>query len=129
MRISITKEQVEDILQNYYQTYEHEDVTIQSKAIQSCVGLYETPCVVVKINAITKINLLGEVVENEEELSENQLRDIFQTILEEQGYSIEDISYDAGMDTDDRFQSKSAYFKGININVQHKRNQKLKVMN
>lgn len=128
MKISITKEQLESILTNYYKTYEERDVIVVAKAIQGCTGYYEEPCTIVKISAITQMNILGEKVVSEEEISDAQLRNILQTLLEEQGYSVEGGSYDAGIDVDDRFQHKAAYFHGIVIEVQQKKEQKVKMI-
>lgn len=129
MKIKFSKEQAEKIIKAYYQIHESKEVQVSSKATRGCEGIYETPCTNVTFKVSGMESLFGESVVVDENLTEKQVEGIFTTMLSDEGYSVEYISYDAGTTTGDFYdRGTKTYFHGIHVDVTQKKNQKVKTM-
>ena len=127
MNLKFTKEQVEKIISAYYKVHEGKDVTVESKVTRGDEGRYEIPCTNVKILVTSKIELLGESIIGEVELNKSEVTDILKLVLSEQGFEVESISYNAGIDTG--YRDEESYFHGINVEVKQPTKQKIKQFN
>ena len=127
MELKLSKEQTERVIQTYYQVHESKDAEISSKVTRGCEGLYETPCANVTFTVSSVTSLLGESVKEEVQLSKKEVEAILATMLSEEGYSLDSISYDAGFTTGDFFdRGTRCYFHGVSVSVAKKVDQKVK---
>ena len=129
MKIKFSKEQAEQIIKTYYQVHENKQVQVSSKATRGCEGIYEMPCTNVTFTVSGTESLFGESVEVDENLTKKQVEGILTTMLSDEGYSVEYVSYDAGTTTGDFYdRGTKTYFHGINVDVTKKIDQKIKTM-
>lgn len=127
MEIKFSKEQAEKIIQAYYQIHESKEVQVSSKATSGCEGIYEIPCTDVTFMVSGTETLFGESIAVDENLTKKQVEGILTTMLSDEGYSVESISYDAGTTTGDFFdRGTRTYFHGINVQATKKVDQKVK---
>ena len=131
MKLNFTKEQTIKVIQAYYKMYENRDVEVVIKASKGCEGIYETPCANIKIMVNSKVSVLGEQILTEGAIDKKEITNIFTTILNEEGYSVENIYYDAGLTTeDDRYNHSypTAYFNGIHVEAKSMVKQKINIL-
>lgn len=103
MNLEFTKEQAERMVGLYYKKYEGSEVEVSSKASSSCTGIHEIPCTDVKFTVSQEVDFFGEKIKSEITLSEKDIDHIFKTLLEEEGYQVNCVSYDAVTTTGDFF--------------------------
>lgn len=127
MNLKFTETQTKKIIKAYYKMSEGKEVEIRPIVSRGCEGLYETPCTNVKILVTSKIELLGESIIGEVELNKSEVTDILKLVLSEQGFEVESISYNAGIDTG--YRGEESYFHGINVEVKQPTKQKIKQFN
>lgn len=100
------------------------------EAEQECYGFYEDVRVIGIIKRIDRISVLGQTVMAESIISEEEVKGILETILQDQGYRVENIKYDTGLASDDYPLAcgSTPYFKAINVEVKKDVKQKMKGM-
>lgn len=120
MEISYTKEDIKSIIKSYYlQKRENIDVNIVAK--KELTGLYETLSCVTTITLTKNTTILGRTTTTTETLSKEELINIFSELLSSEGYTLENLEYNDGINTKtvgyymDEHTEYNAYFKGIKI--------------
>ena len=128
MKLSLTTEQVTKLLEAYYKQTEESDVKISVKIDQS-ENYYGESYTVGKIIRTDEITILGEKIQGENEILQEEVQGILGTLLEEEGYSIQSMHYNTGVTTDDYpgcSNYERAYFSGIELTVQKNIKEKVK---
>lgn len=130
MELKFTKEQMEKIIKAYYKIYEEKGVEVNIVVSRGCEGQYETPCVNVKVVVISEVSLLGVQAKEEKTLSKSEVTDVFKKVLNEEGYKVSNIYYDAGLTTTEYLTRSypSTYFSGANVEVEKTVGQKVKTI-
>lgn len=120
MEINLTKENLKNVLEAYYQK-EGRAVNVSIEAKKSLVGygLCETMACVTTITLKEEITLMGVKNISETTLSREELTRIISDILESEGYTLEGLSYNEGLETKGylRDEYQEAYFKGVRLKV------------
>lgn len=127
MKLKFTKEQTEKLIKAYYKMYWKKEIEVRPVVSKGCEGRYETSCVNVKMVVTSKLEVLSQTIMGEIELSKAEVTDILKTVLAEEGFEVESIFYDAGIDDGDRFHD--SYFSGMNVEGKQSMKQKRKVIN
>lgn len=128
MNLKFTKDQTEKVVKAYYKMYEGKEAKVSIVVSRGYEGRYETPCANTKIVVINEISVLGEQVTEEQTLSKEEVTDIFKITLNEEGYDVKNIYYDAGLTTEEylTYSYPSTYFSGVNVEVEKAVGQKVK---
>ena len=120
MELNFTKEQVIKILKSYYKIHEGQDVDIIINATKGCEGLYETPCVDVAVNVVSKLSILGELVEVKAKLEKDEIKNMFKVMLNDEDYNMQYLDYNtkfASIEGTYNETEKIASFDGIVVGV------------
>ena len=131
MEISYTKEETSKLIQEYYKRLEDRTVSVSISAKKDCVGLYETEGCVTTITVTEKMVIGGMQKDVKETIDEDQLRTILKALFELYGFKLENVTLNDGINS--RWEGygmgeqeiKTAYFKGITLNVKKIKNQSL----
>lgn len=131
MNLKCTKEEIMNLIEQYYLEMEGEHVKANIQAKKECVGFYEHETCMTTISIMREIELLGMKKEIEEVISKEKLKNILNTLLEKNGYVVTDLSYDDGVSstwvghyTCERL-VKQAYFNGIALTLEEKKDKPL----
>lgn len=120
------------ILEAYYKRYENLDTKITIDVNKGCCGLHEEECAEVSINMTSNVPVLGTNINIERNVSKNQVKKAFQTILEEEGYEVLEIYYDTSLKKEwvgyykSEHQETTAVFNGIHVNMKKMSKEKVK---
>ena len=130
MNLKFTKEQTEKIIKAYYKMYLQREVEVRIVVSKGYEGCFEIPCANVKMVVASKLEVLGETITTEIELSKSEVTDILKTVLAEEGCEVESIFYDAGLTTNEYLTTNftSTYFSGVNVKVKRAVKQKQKAI-
>lgn len=131
MTLKCTKEEVINLIEQYYQQKEGRKVTARISAKKECMGLYETEGCVTTIKVKEEMEFLGMRKEVETLITKKELQDIFNALLEEKGYIATNLTYDDGLHStwegcymNERI-VKKAYFDGITLEISNKKEKTL----
>lgn len=125
MEMTISKDKVEKILTNYYRTKEDMNGVVKMKTTKELVGWYTSE----RMEAVTTIELSGTTTLLDTEISVKRVipfeeyEGIFKNLLEEQGYEVNKLWIDNGIDTEwtgwglTEHKGETPYCKGIKIEV------------
>lgn len=81
---------------------------------------------------IANMSVLGNVISMEREITKVEIENAFRVTLEEEGYQVSNIQYDAVLKSEwegcytDECRVTKAIFNGMNVEVKKKANQKVK---
>ena len=121
MEIKIARDSLKSIIETYYREMEGRNVKVTISAEGSYVGygVCESLACVTTIKLKEEIVLIGVKSIFETTLSKDNLTEIMSELLESEGFILESLSYDEGMETKGylRDEYQEAYFKGLNLNV------------
>lgn len=123
MEITFSKKDLEDILTEYYCTNNGIDGKVRIKTTVEEVGYYGDKQAVTKFQLIGNYNILGKKCTIKETITENEYQLVIQSLLNEQGFEVEDIYLDHGVHEQatgygvyERY-VKKAYFNGLVVSV------------
>lgn len=128
MTLEITREQMVKIIKSYYKIYENSDVNVNIEVIKAYRGYYDNKYAKVNITIETNKEILGNKCILKSDLNEEEVKNIFKKVLQEENYDVLDLQYDAFIDIDDYLcdTSEVAKFRGIEIEVKSNQKQKIK---
>ena len=127
MRAKFTKENTIKVLDAYYKETEGADSKVDINTAIEYVGLYEDECAIVHIKLSHTINLVGEEIKVERELDKNEVFQVFNSILGNEGFEVNELQYDAGISSESYIcdqGSSTPYFNGLIVKVTQKAIQK-----
>ncbi len=121
MEITISKENVIELLTNYYKETEDFNGIIRIKTKKELTGhnLSESEVAKTKIERKEEINLLGVTVPVVSIISEEEVLGIFQNLLSAKGYTVNSIKLDQGISNEYHYNGdyKVAYCNGLKLEV------------
>ena len=121
MKIRLNKEETKSLIKKYYES-KNEEVKVNPGASISYVGLYEDKVAKVNITVKKNINLLGMNKEIEEDLSKDEILGILNEVLNNEGFRVKSLSYDAGISQGESYicgyNESTAYFSGMDLEVE-----------
>lgn len=128
MELKFGKEDIKGILENYYRDYEDFDGVV---SIGCFIGtdfgrneFYEKADL--SITATGKLNVFGREVPIVRRITEEEVKGIFRSAIEKEGYTVINVLFDYGLNTScvgygrNETSIKEPYFNGINISVRNK---------
>lgn len=124
MEITISKEDVIQLLTNYYKKTEGFTETIQiiTEKDFDGYGYYGSKKEIAKtkIERKEEMNLYGITVPVVSALTKTEVLGVFQNILSEKGYSVNSIGFDQGITTEYHYNDdyKVAYCNGLKLDVE-----------
>lgn len=129
MKINFNEESTKRIVEGYYKKYEDFDCKLEifSKTIRNssfgCARFFVPP-VITRLNFVLKgiLDVNGNAEEVHTTISHEEFLNAFKTSLEEDGYTVENLSFDFIENKDDKGVSK---FNGISAEMSTKKKSKL----
>lgn len=125
MELKFNKESVKNLVEQYYKKYEDFDGKFNSSCSVSSVGygMMETDVCVLSMKMVGTMKLLDQEISMTRELSDEDIKNVFSTLLEEQGYTVKEVSLDSGIKGSyegfgiyETFVNKP-YFNGVVVDV------------
>lgn len=128
MVLEITREQAIKIIKSYYKIYENIDANVNIEVIKSYRGYFEDKYAQVNIAVETKKEVLGNTCILKSSLNEEEVKNIFEKVLQEENYDVIDLRYDAFIDIDENLCNsyEVAKFRGMEVEVKSNQKQKIK---
>ena len=131
MEINYTKTETLALIEQYYEKLEGRTVKANILARRETVGLYETESCVTSIYITEQIDVLGVKKQVKEQLGDGQLKELLKALFAEYDFDLTRVVLNDGLDS--RWEGygmaehevKSAYFRGITVNVKRKKAQSL----
>lgn len=128
MEINYTKEETIKLIEEYYKRLEGREVKANINAKKERVGFYETDECVTTVSVTEKMEIAGMQKDVKETISEEQLKVLLSALFALYDFELTGITLNDGLNS--RWEGygmvehevKSAYFKGITINVKRKKN-------
>lgn len=135
MEINYTKAETLALIEQYYEKLEGRTVKASALARRESVGFYETESCVTSIYITEEMDVLGAKKQVKEMLSEEQLKELLKALFAEYDFDLTKVVLNDGLDS--RWEGygmaehvvRSAYFKGITVNVKRKKAQRLVLKN
>ena len=121
MEITYSKEDLKNIIKSYYLQKEQKNVDVSILTRKELLGFYGTLSSITTITITQNVTLLGRDTKVSEVVSKDKIINIFSELLESEGYTLESLKYDGGIETQtvgyfmNEHQEQTAYFKGIKI--------------
>lgn len=131
MEVNFTKDETLKLIEEYYTKLEDRHVHATATAKKASVGYYETEGCVTTISITEKIEIAGMQKDVKEIISEDQLHTILKALFELYNFDLTSISLNDGISSKwegygyNEHEVKTAYFKGITVNVKKQKNQSL----
>ena len=122
MMLEITRDQTLKLIKSYYKIYQSMNVDVNHEVVKGYRGYYEEEYAHVNIIIETKKEILGEICKVKFNLNEEEIKNIFEQLLQKENYNVTYLGYDAVIDPDD----KEAKFNGMKIEVESNQKQKVK---
>lgn len=123
--LKCTEKEVINIIEQYYKQKEGRNVTASISAERGFIGLYETEGCITTIKIKEEIEFLGMKKEVEISINKNELEEILNILLDENGYIVKNIIYDTGLSGDMFDRPIGAYFRGITLEIDNKKKKTL----
>lgn len=129
MEINYTKEETLKLLEEYYRRLEQREVKASITAKKGLVGLYEEEGCITTIAVTEKMEIAGMTKEVKETISEHELKTKLKAFFALYDFELKSVTLNDGINS--RYEGygmaeqevKSAYFKGITVNLGRKKNQ------
>lgn len=121
MEMTYSKEDLKNIIKSYYLQKEQKNVDVSILTRKELLGFYGTLSSITTITITQNVTLLGRDTKVSEVVSKDKIINIFSELLESEGYTLESLKYDEGIETQtvgyfmNEHQEQTAYFKGIKI--------------
>ncbi len=121
MEITYSKEDLKNIIKSYYLQKEQKNVDVSIITRKELLDFYGTLSSITTITITQNVTLLGRDTKVSEVVSKDKIINIFSELLESEGYTLESLKYDEGIETQtvgyfmNEHQEQTAYFKGIKI--------------
>ncbi len=128
MEITYSKEETIKLIEEYYKRLEDREVKASISARKECVGLYEVDGCVTTISVTEKMEIGGMQKDVKETISQEEFKKILRALFDLYGFELTNVTLNDGLNSRwegygmGEYEVKSAYFKGITINVNKKKN-------
>lgn len=128
MEITYSKEETIKLIEEYYKRLEDREVKASISARKECVGLYEVDGCVTTISVTEKMEIGGMQKDVKETISQEEFKKILRALFDLYGFELTNVILNDGLNSRwegygmGEYEVKSAYFKGITINVNKKKN-------
>ncbi len=127
MEVSFTKEETLKLIEEYYKKLEGKTVHAQAKATRGLVGYYEDEGCITEITVSEQMEIAGLNKEVKEEITPDKLRTLLKALFGLYEFEVLDVSLNDGLNS--RWEGygmaehevKTAYFKGMTLNIQKKK--------
>lgn len=131
MEVSFTKEETLKLIEEYYRRLEDRQVTASATAKKGYTGWQDEEACVTSIAISEKMEIVGMQKEVKETITEDQLNTILRALFDLYEMDLTSVTLDEGLNS--RWEGygmaehevKTAYFKGIKVNVKKKKNHTL----
>lgn len=128
MEVSFTKGETLKLIEEYYRKLEDRNVKAQAKATRGLVGYYEEDGCTTEISVTENLEILGMNKEIKEVITSDQLKTLLTALFGLYDFEMTDLIINDGLSS--RYEGyglaehevKTAYFNGITVNVQKKKN-------
>lgn len=128
MELSFDKNKMRTVMENYYRKYEDFEgvVTVDCKMGSVGYGMSEHQDAVVSVKIAGTLDVMGEKVPMTRNVAQEEVLNVFKTVLGETGYTVTDVSLDSGVkETCEGYGMaehtvKRPYFNGVVVNVSEK---------
>lgn len=119
-RLNIKKNELLEILSNYFSKRLGKAIAVQERHSIECVGYHEDKISQVKLYYENEIDIMGHKAKSTHYISDEELEAAFGELLP--NYTITNIAFDAGITTEGYYTSEHdvAYFDGIDISLKEK---------
>lgn len=131
MEVSFTKEETLKLIEEYYRRLEDRQVTASVSAKRGYTGWQDEEACVTTITISEKVEIVGMQKEVKETITEDQLNTILRALFDLYELDLTSVTLDDGLNSRwegygyNEHEVKTAYFKGINVNVKKKKNHTL----
>lgn len=128
MEITYSKEETIKLIEEYYKRLEDREVKASISARKECVGLYEVDGCVTTISVTEKMEIGGMQKDVKETISQEEFKKILRALFDLYGFELTNVTLNDGLNSRwegygmGEYEVKSAYFKGVTINVNKKKN-------
>lgn len=128
MELRFDKNKMKTVMENYYKKYEdfEGNITIGCKMGYVGYGMSEHQDAVVSIKITGTLDVMGEKVPMTRVVDEEEVINVFKTVLGASGYTVSDVSFDSGVkQTCEGYGMaehtvEKPYFNGVIVNVREK---------
>ena len=123
IKLEFNKSEIINLVELYYRKEEGREVKVSINSRKECVGRYEEDGCVTTISVKEEFDILGMKKNFVTTISQDELKDIFNLLLEKEGYEIVSLMYNDGLHTEwsgygmYEYQTKKAYFNGITLTL------------
>ena len=131
MEVSFTKEETLKLIEEYYRRLEDREVTASASAKKGYTGWQDEEACVTTITISEKMEIVGMQKEVKENITEDQLNRLLRALFDLYEFDLTSITLDSGLSSKwegygmSEHEVKTAYFKGIKVNVKKKKNHSL----
>lgn len=135
MEVSFTKEETLKLIEEYYSKLEGRKVKVQAKATRGLIGYYEDEGCITEISVTEMLEIAKMNKEVKEVLTIDQLRTLLTALFGLYDLEMTDLTLNDGINSRwegygmGEHEVKTAYFKGIKVNIQKKKAYGLKMEN
>lgn len=120
----ITEGELKDLLTDYYgKKYNDNDFDIIFETKEECVGFYETKMIQTHIKLKRKIRIGNNAVTIEEELDEDDIKEIICEELRDIDYEINNLRFENRIKYEGFYGDEVPTFDGVNIDLKRKQKQ------
>lgn len=131
MEVVFTKDETLKLIEEYYSRLEERTVKASATAKRGYTGWQDEEACVTTITIAENIEIVGMQKEVKETITEDQLTTLLRALFDLYEFNLTSITLDDGLSSRwegygyNEHEVKSAYFKGIKVNVNKKKNQTL----
>ena len=128
MEVSFTKGETLKLIEEYYSKLEGRNVKAQAKSSRGLIGYYEDEGCITEISVTENIEIAGMNKEVKEVITTEQLRTLLKSLFGLYEFDMSDLTLNDGLNSRcegygmGEHEVKTAYFNGITVNVQKKKN-------
>lgn len=120
----INEEELKSLLIDYYgKKYNDNDFDIVFETKKECVGFYETKMIQTHIRLKRKIRIGNNSVTIEEELDEDDIKEIICEELKDMDYEINNLRFENRIKYEGFYGDEVPTFDGVNIDLKRKQKQ------
>ena len=131
IEVSFTKEDTLKLIEEYYSRLEGRQVKASASAKKGYTGWHDEEACVTTIAISEKMEFVGMSKEVKETITEDQLNTMLKALFDLYEFDLTSLSLDDGLSSKwvgygmSEHEEKTAFFKGITVNVKKKKNQSL----
>lgn len=131
MEVTFTKEETLKLIEEYYKRLEDREVKASATAKKGYTGWQDEEACVTTITISEKMEIVGMQKEVKETITEDQLNTILRALFDLYELDLTSVTLDDGISSKwegygyNEHEVKTAYFKGIKVNVKKKKNHTL----